>query len=396
MEDREELARLLALKISQAETLLEKLSAFPVLEGKTKLEKKISAELRFLRKMQNPDSKLKPDHINSSNLLSLSAVLGVLERCHDPVGVFHPFPIADSRLRRLEVDVVANGGAVWYKATARNPEALEEISRGRSEHGQKSITHAARLYRHCADKNLHHFKPPKVVFHFANGVGRSLADRVRRSGVEVEGDVVELDSCEEEECSSEEEEEEDAATVVEQGGGGEREQEIDTERLFLDITAMVAYVSSLTNGGAQLHFVRPTFNQQAEWERQRPVKAHLDWLFAGKRLMTCRQAVDSFSDLVETLGGPGEKERAAELMARLSVLDDGPSQRVLDLPLSANISQRSRVIFGTADQQRLLIVTANSGFVRSAKGQGVRIAAQSHEARVLSEAQEIDAVPLAL
>lgn len=28
--------------------------------------------------------------------------------------------------------------------------------------------------------------------------------------------------------------------------------------------------------------------------------------------------------------------------------------------------------------------------------QGVRIAAQSHEARVLSEAQEIDAVPLAL
>lgn len=130
-----------------------------------------------------------------------------------------------------------------------------------------------------------------MVFHFANGVGRSLADRVRRSGVEVEGDVVELDSCEEEECSSEEEEEEDAATVVEQGGGGEREQEIDTERLFLDITAMVAYVSSLTNGGAQLHFVRPTFNQQAEWERQRPVKAHLDWLFAGKRSVKIVSAV---------------------------------------------------------------------------------------------------------
>lgn len=71
------------------------------------------------------------------------------------------------------MDVVANGGAVWYKATARNPEALEEISRGRSEHGQKSITHAARLYRHCADKNLHHFKPPKV--HCIQGYIRYLS-----------------------------------------------------------------------------------------------------------------------------------------------------------------------------------------------------------------------------
>lgn len=99
--------------------------------------------------------------------------------------------------------------------------------------------------------------------------------------------------------------------------------------------------------------------------------------------MTCRQAVDSFSDLVETLGGPGEKERAAELMARLSVLDDGPSQCVLDLPLSANISQRSRVIFGTADQQRLLIVTANSGFVRSAKGQVRRVQSDQQPTRSL-------------
>lgn len=67
MEDREELARLLALKISQAETLLEKLSAFPVLEGKTKLEKKISAELRFLRKVLSSDSCLDSVFTNPMN-----------------------------------------------------------------------------------------------------------------------------------------------------------------------------------------------------------------------------------------------------------------------------------------------------------------------------------------
>jgi hypothetical protein len=53
------------------------------------------------------------------------------------------------------------------------------------------------------------------------------------------------------------------------------------EKLNLDVTAMLAYVSALTNGGCCSEFKEPILNQQAEWERARPVKPVLDRLFEG-------------------------------------------------------------------------------------------------------------------
>lgn len=53
------------------------------------------------------------------------------------------------------------------------------------------------------------------------------------------------------------------------------------ERLNLDVTAMIAYVSSLTNGGSNFKFKEPLLTQQAEWERERPAKPLLDKAFKG-------------------------------------------------------------------------------------------------------------------
>ena len=99
----------------------------------------------------------------------------------------------------------------------------------------------------------------------------------------------------------------------------------------------------------------------------------LDILFKGKELVTCRVALADFETLVEKMGGPGEKQRSAELIQRLHVVADGGSDRITNLNLSSNIKRRSRVIFGTADQLRLVIVTANTGFIRSAEGQVIRV-----------------------
>jgi hypothetical protein len=52
---------------------------------------------------------------------------------------------------------------------------------------------------------------------------------------------------------------------------------------------------------------------------------------------------------------------------------------------SGKIKQRSRAIFGTGDRRRVLTVTANAGFVRSARGQGVDLAVYLHESRALTE-----------
>ena len=49
------------------------------------------------------------------------------------------------------------------------------------------------------------------------------------------------------------------------------------------------------------------------------------------------------------------------------------------------IKDRSRAIFGTGDALRVVTVSANSGFVRAARGQGLELAVELHESRALTE-----------
>lgn len=56
-------------------------------------------------------------------------------------------------------------------------------------------------------------------------------------------------------------------------------------KVNLDVSAMLAYCSSVTNGSANLYdFNVPVLKQQAEWERLRPQKPILDVFFKGKIL----------------------------------------------------------------------------------------------------------------
>lgn len=72
----------------------------------------------------------------------------------------------------------------------------------------------------------------------------------------------------------------------------------ETNALNLDITAMIAYVSALTNGQADFDFDEPILRDQAKWERQRPVKPVLDRVFKEKRLLCCQSAINDFKVVV--------------------------------------------------------------------------------------------------
>lgn len=194
---------------------------------------------------------------------------------------------------------------------------------------------------------------------------------------------------------------------------------LQSGQLFLDITCMVAYVSSMTNGGANYVFPKTIYNQQAQWERVSAAKPKLDDLFQSNQLVTCQQALDDFQTLVNRMGGPGEKERTGELVKRLRIVADSNDGRLAKLQLTSNIKPRSRLIFCTADHLGIVIVTANTGFVRSAASQvnrdlltcwrdnqtdlnfiryclskGIEIAHHVHEPRVLTEQQESFSRPL--
>lgn len=141
--------------------------------------------------------------------------------------------------------------------------------------------------------------------------------------------------------------------------------------LNLDITTMLAYISSLTNGSSQWVFKEPILTEQAEKETAVPLKPILDDVFKNRKLICCESAYKSFQDIVNLLGGPNEKHRAKELTDRLEICED-----VSEIPLELSalsfcgkIKERSLKIFAFGITRKAVTVTSNEGFIRSAKMQ---------------------------
>lgn len=369
-------------RLDQGQRLLTALAAFSHIPGSDKLVRKVNAELRFLRKVEKKSQNLKEDHLRSSNMDSLTAITAMLESAADVSAILATFP-AGAPQQRLVVDLVTDGGATWIKVIARSPRALQRLSLGQCEFGQRS-TDQARQYLAAASRNRHCFLPPTVQFVFWAGVGCRLAQRLTALGVDVSGQRIDDDALvlvddDASHCSDEDDLWRPAADTSEttQPAG-----------LNLDVTAMLAYVSNLTNGGCELAFREPALAQQAQWERQTPVLPRLQALFADHRLVCCRSAHAAFTSIVNTVGGAAERRRAELLLQRVTLVEDASCAVTAALLQRGRVSSRAAAVFGTGEALRLPTVTANTGFVRAAAGQGVRLTALTHGSRALSEAKE--------
>lgn len=70
------------------------------------------------------------------------------------------------------------------------------------------------------------------------------------------------------------------------------------------------------------------------------------------------------------LGGPNEKQRAAEFMKSITVLPDVEvPDELTRLSIGGKIKPRSLTIFSFGIVHKALTVTANEGFIRSARMQ---------------------------
>ncbi|XP_067649296.1 UPF0415 protein C7orf25 homolog [Haliotis asinina] len=165
-------------------------------------------------------------------------------------------------------------------------------------------------------------------------------------------------------------------------------------RVNLDITTLITLVSAVTHGNCNYVFTENILTMQAAEEREKPVLPDLLDFMKGKELYACRSAVDDFNTILSTLGGDGEKQRAAELLARVKVVEDKPSQKAQTLQNLGKIKDRSKVIFGTGDSLEAITMTANSGFLRAAESQDVSFAVFVHAARALTEDKEKTATPI--
>ncbi|XP_011344540.1 UPF0415 protein C7orf25 homolog [Ooceraea biroi] len=386
-------------KIANGRGMVERLRLVDRIDGIDKLIRKIQQEIKFLEKVQCTGN-VKKEHLQSTNLIHLNAMVDRLSCAKDPISVMKPFKYQKSR---LEVDIVCNNGASWVKVVARNARALTMISLGNGEYGQKSVMDQANAYLMCSKRHLYHYRPPDVVFHFACGIEIPLALRLEQMGIIVEGDRIDADDknlCTQYDIS----EHDELDHSVEPAKDSEKDSDLQSlntsalsteiKLLNLDVSTLLAYVTNMSNGHNNYVYREPLLTQQAEMERGRPIKPILEDLFRDKELLVCRTAYNNFMSIIDVIGGPKETVRAHELLKEARIVDDVPTGRIMGLRLGGKIKDRSRLVFATGENMKSITVSANEGFVRAARMQGVECTVFLHEPRSLSEIKESNATSI--
>ncbi|CAK9833616.1 UPF0415 protein C7orf25 homolog [Anthophora retusa] len=401
MEEEAELLRCLEEKIDSGKATIDRLKLVGKIDGVEKLMRKIQQEIRFLEKVQSTGN-VKKEHLQSTNLIHLNAIVARLFCANEPTNVMKPFKYQKSR---LEVDIVCNGGASWVKVIARNARALTLISMGNGEYGQKSVLDQATGYLQCAKCYPHLYRPPDVIFHFAYGIEIPLATCLERMGVIVEGDKMQCEDTKNIDIHDSEdkfstwmyslESTEESLEEYEKGINSDLDllntSSLKTEikLLNLDVSTLLAYVTNMTNGYDCFVYREPLLTQQAEMERKHPVKPVLESFFNGKELIVCQTAYDNFMNIIDVIGGPKETLRAKELLDKVQIVNDIPTGRIMEkLSLGGKIKDRSRLVFATGENMKSITVSANEGFVRAARMQGIECTVFLHEPRSLSEIKE--------
>ncbi|XP_058456440.1 UPF0415 protein C7orf25 homolog [Malaya genurostris] len=357
----EELTCLTQEKIDLGEKLLTDLAKLETVDGVRKICKKITQELKFLNKVKNTRT-VSVNHILCSNLTHFGCLVQCLLSCENVIHVDYPLPLEEQG-SKLRVDIVADGGATWIKVIARNPKSLSDAVHGRTSYGSKSILEQAEEYVEAAESNPHMFKPPRVVFRFLSNIDDELVSELQQIGVTV--------------------------LVLQTSQPVPRTETATVKCLNLDITTLIAYISSMTNGSAHWEYNEPLLTEQARWEREKPIKPLLDQYFHGKELICCETAYASFNEILSILGGPNEKSRAEELFRRVRVLADVPlPQEMKHIKVGGKIKPRSLQIFAFGLIHEAITVTSNEGFVRAARMQGLEVPVFLHDARALTEEKE--------
>ncbi|XP_053604197.1 UPF0415 protein C7orf25 homolog [Plodia interpunctella] len=398
----EELLNKLNEKIMFGEELMLQLKPVQSIDGVMKLHRKIHQEILFLKKLQK-SKKIKMEQLSCSNLTHLGAMVECVTR-PGVIAVCKIFHIDDSS--KLVIDIISDEGKSWTKVIARNPKSLSALSAGKASYGARSILDQADDYLECAKLYPCMYQPPKVIFEFMSGIEEILANKLKAVGVIVKGEIL-PDSSQSEICDesydSESSDEESInnsqkTTLEEVSHCMEDHPEINT--LNLDVTAMMAYVSNMTNGHYNYVFKQDVLTQQCAWEAERPVKPVLEKLFEEKTLVCCETAWGDFEKIVNTLGGAMEKRRTAELKTMVKIypddfggVDDYPRS---NLKVRGHVRLRSKIIFNFGHRMKALTVSANEGYVRAALQQGVTYAAFIHESRALTEGKEPTATKLTL
>ncbi|KAF3327929.1 hypothetical protein FCM35_KLT06535 [Carex littledalei] len=164
-----------------------------------------------------------------------------------------------------------------------------------------------------------------------------------------------------------------------------------------DTTALIAMVSGISNGDAERLIeaspekMREKYKSnyefvigQAKSELEQPILEEVNAILAGKKGIVCQSALEEFKELVSKCGGPAEKHRATELVKKLVVVPDNPSERVMNLQTTGKVDPKNKIIFGTGDHWRAPTLTAKKNVVRAIAQTGMSLLTIVHRPRALT------------
>ncbi|XP_067635809.1 UPF0415 protein C7orf25 homolog [Eurosta solidaginis] len=244
-------------KITLGEELIDELEQYIQINGVHKIQRKILQEVKFLRKVIKNET-LKLNHVQCSNLTHYAFLVEILKLQRDVVHVDCGFSV-EARPNPLRVDIVCENGLKWIKAIARNSKSLTDAAKGAASYGARSILDQAQEFVDASAQHLCMFKSPKVVFYFSQTIDNVLLVELQDIGIEI-ASIEEPADCD------------DSADVT------------NVSTLNIDITTLLAYISNVCNGSCNWIFLEPILTEQAEKERQTPLKPVLDNLFEGNSL----------------------------------------------------------------------------------------------------------------
>ena len=109
-----------------------------------------------------------------------------------------------------------------------------------------------------------------------------------------------------------------------------------SNKINLDVSTLICLVSELTHGGHIYQYPNKWLEVPAEMERASRLAPKLEnymrgksnifssmisygFHLIGKELLVCQTAFDEFQSIVNTVGGPNERQRAEELFKRVIV-----------------------------------------------------------------------------
>lgn len=90
------------------------------------------------------------------------------------------------------------------------------------------------------------------------------------------------------------------------------------KKVNLDVSTLLAMASDLSNGYHGYNFDKDYLNQQAEQEEKCQVVPTIEEFLKDKELFVCQTAYNSFLNIINTVGGQREKNRAVALEHRVS------------------------------------------------------------------------------